>query len=289
MKKILATLTIIIILTSLGIYHKHHRDQKITLSPKLPSNNSAILIIHLDRAIIRQENVNKIFSSANEIDSLKSFQQHIIESVDGKQLSDEDRQKYYKQGIFTPHPVLKDNINLSNNLIACFLSHRKAWQYIVDNNLDSGLIFEDDVKIEPHIFNEAIKIGLNNLREDLLIRFRNQKLNKIDQLLDLYNEGIYIRYIPPTCLASYLISKQTAKKLLDLTKEFDRPVDEYLKLTKITGVYSAEVYPTGITEISEQLGGSNIGYQEKKVNFSFFDKIILEFKRAFYRLQLLHL
>ena len=262
-------------------------DNKIKSSPVLKSVNSAVIVIHLERATQRQANVEQIFHTIDQIDSLKTFHKHQLIAVDGKQLSAQDREKYYQPGLYTPHPFLPDDMNLSNNLIACFLSHRKAWQYIVDNNLDSGLIIEDDVKINPNLFKNALKIGFENLRKNLLIRFKFLQLNKIDLLFNFYHNGSFIRFVAPTGMQSYLISKETAKKLLDLTTTFDRSVDEYLKLTKVTGIYSAEVYPTGVTEISDQLGGSNIGYYDKKTNFSFLEKILLEFKRVFYKLQLL--
>jgi len=46
------------------------------------------------------------------------------------------------------------------NVIGCFLSHKKCWKYIIDNNIEEAIIFEDDIYIEKdiNIVNEINKI-----------------------------------------------------------------------------------------------------------------------------------
>ena len=60
--------------------------------------------------------------------------------------------KYYsKTPLYDPaYPFI-----LNNGEIGCFLSFRKAWQNIVDQNLSAGLIFEDDVSLNLQIFKKS--------------------------------------------------------------------------------------------------------------------------------------
>ena len=44
-------------------------------------------------------------------------------------------------------------------VIGCYLSHRKFWQMVVDENYDSAIIFEDDVKL-VHNFREKLAYHL---------------------------------------------------------------------------------------------------------------------------------
>ena len=44
--------------------------------------------------------------------------------------------------------------------IGCFLSHRSVWKKIVAQNLTAGIIFEDDVQIDPNVFSDSLKSSL---------------------------------------------------------------------------------------------------------------------------------
>lgn len=266
----------------ISLIHKHKRNVAVETAPKLPSKNSAVLVIHLDRAIKREKNVQKIYHTLSSIPALKNFAKKTIQAVDGQQLTQKQIDQSFQKNLIKPY--IPEEIQISNNVIACFLSHRKAWQYIVDNDLDSGLVFEDDAMINGDLFSEALQVGFDNLRSNVVIRFKHTDSTVIESLMGKYNEQISIPIIPHPVMVAYLISKSTAIKLLALTEKIDRPVDEFLKLANKIGVYSAEVYPSGITEISSTLGGSTIGYA-KKVNL--WQKFKREIYRLYYRLNLL--
>lgn len=284
MKKIIFSICFFVLSFWLMLFiYKHNRDLKILSSPVIRSNKSVVLVIHLDRALNRKNNVEKIYSDINKIPALHQFSKITIHAIDGKQLTHEKINKHYKSKLIKPYTP--NSIKMSNNVIACFLSHRKAWQFIVDNNFDSALIFEDDASIDPIFFKQALQIGLNNLRQNFIIRFKLNQPKKIESFFGLYNSDIYIPLIPPPVTASYLISKESAQKLLDSSKKFDRPVDDFLKLAKYTNIYSGEIYPSGIKEISHDLGGSTINYKSEAD--SLLQKIKREIERLYYRLKLI--
>jgi GR25 family glycosyltransferase involved in LPS biosynthesis len=125
------------------------------------------------------------------------------------------------------------------------------------------------------------------LRDNLIIRFKLKKPSTTERKLGLYNH-IYVPIVAPLGLVGYLISQQAAKQLLLLTETIDRPVDDFLRLTKLTHIYSGEIYPSGIKTIDAELGGSTIGYQNmKKQDLSFLTKLLREIKRIIYQARLI--
>lgn len=82
----------------------------------------------------------------------------LVEAVAGKNLTPEQRacydaaltQRYY-------------NYHLTDNEIACTLSHRKALEIFLSSGASYGVILEDDAILSPH-FNEGIRELTENLR-----------------------------------------------------------------------------------------------------------------------------
>lgn len=84
-----------------------------------------ILVINLDRDIKRMERIYAQAETLNLSDKINR-----VQGIYGKDLPSEEIKKY----------------KLSNpGVIGCALSHRKAWQTIVDQNLENALIIEDDI------------------------------------------------------------------------------------------------------------------------------------------------
>ena len=101
------------------------------------SNSGEIeaFIIHLARAKARRPQVERILSAC-------PVPAHVIDAVDGRALSTEELQAAYtRRSLHAPRYPFA----LSVGEIGCFLSHRKAWQAILDAGLDAGLVIEDSV------------------------------------------------------------------------------------------------------------------------------------------------
>jgi GR25 family glycosyltransferase involved in LPS biosynthesis len=112
------------------------RDRKIFLNSTVTTKPSVALVIHLDRAKKRQKNVQEVFLALTKIADTKSISKHTINAIDGQKLTDKEIQMIYQKNLFKPH--VPDHVQISKNVIACFLSQRKAWQHIVDQNYKSG-------------------------------------------------------------------------------------------------------------------------------------------------------
>lgn len=256
-----------------GQYEKTSLPLAFTSSlPSDPqSSRSEILtikafIIHLRRAV---ERVGQIEQICKEL----PFDTEVIGAVDGSELS---IKKFYYPSLHKPHYPFR----LSQNEIACFLSHRKVWQAIIDQNLDAGLILEDDVKLTRD-FAPALQLALEHLPEAGFIRLphRDNRENGIE--IASYAQARLIRPQPVGLgTVAQLVSQDAARTLLNLTSSFDRPIDTFLQMTWITGLRPLTVIPSGVKEVSADLGGSTM-----KKSKSLSQKIYHEIMRPIYRRQ----
>ena len=105
---------------------------------------------------------------------LRGFITH-IHGVNGRDLSitELQKKKVYK-------PVNKWNV-LTRGQLGCFMSHRKAWSYVISEDLPYAFILEDDCDVHPN--SDVIKylttaIAEINFTWDILYISRNPALCK---------------------------------------------------------------------------------------------------------------
>ena len=108
-----------------------------------------IYVLNLDRSTKRWETTSELMRDAG-------LKVHRLPAVDGRQLS--------------PEELLKESTRLATFLqprgvIGCFLSHRKFWQKVVDEDLESAIVFEDDVELVVD-FKQKLEANLRKLRAD---------------------------------------------------------------------------------------------------------------------------
>lgn len=145
-----------------------------------------------------------------------------LQAVDGQALSDEDYNRM--------HPDVPHRRRMTKSEVACFLSHRKAWQEIGRMDAAYGAVFEDDI-----YFGSALREVLSQkswIRPDMDL----VKLDKATRKHVEFGEKVEIA---PGLVArrllslhvgcgGYLISKAFAKKLLDKTATIREPIDHFL-------------------------------------------------------------
>lgn len=99
--------------------------------------------------------------------------------------------------------------------IACFLSHKKAWQYVVDNDSPT-LILEDDALLASNI--KELLLELETQKQlDLItleIRSRKKTISKKAIMTTSTNHKLYKLYQDRTGAAGYILWPAGAKKLL---------------------------------------------------------------------------
>ena len=76
-----------------------------------------------------------------------------------------------------------------------------------------------------------------------------------------------------------VVGREAAKRLLAVTEVLDRPVDTFLQMHWIHGQRIQTILPNGVSELTQELGGSTI--QKRKSG----SKLAREFKRSLYRAQ----
>lgn len=228
--------------------------------------NIKAFIIHLARAEDRLPQVERLIAGL-------PVRTEIVSAVDGRMLDQATIAQVYRRRLHRPvYPFA-----LSVNEIACFLSHRKAWQAIVDQNLDAGLVFEDDVALTSD-FPNALAAALSVLDKDSFIRLPFRDRESGLEVLTRNGTRIIVPCPVGLGMVAQIIGRNAARKLLDATQSFDRPVDTTAQMFWVTGVKPLSVLPGGVTEISRELGGSTI--QKRR---SLPDKLKREILRPLYR------
>jgi len=204
-------------------------------------------IIHLERARDRMPQVERLAARL-------PVPSEVIEAVDGRTLTDSAVERVYRRRLQKPYYPFE----MSMGEIACFLSHRKAWAAIVEQGIDAGLVFEDDVEIDD-AFRAAFAAAKACLKPGSFIRFPFRMGREHGKCV-LSEGGTNV--IQPIRIGlgmvAQLVSRDAAIRLLEATSVFDRPVDTTVQMSWLTRVSPLAVLPGGVHEISPQLGGSTI-------------------------------
>ncbi|AGB74003.1 glycosyltransferase family 25 protein [Rhizobium tropici] len=204
-------------------------------------------LIHLLRVKQRQQHAERLLK-------LLPFSTSILPAIDGRLLSKRERRGFYQRQLHQPFYPFE----LSNAEIGCFLSHRKAWQAIVDQNIDIAFVIEDDIELDDSFY-RSLALAFAHIGPDDFIRFPMRRGRESGRQIAKVGE---IALIEPTCpglgMGAQLVTRGAAIKLLKATEQVDRPVDVFLQMFWVTGVIPKSVTPAGIHEISGSLGGSTL-------------------------------
>ena len=230
--------------------------------------NRKAMVIHLARATGRAPYVDRLQKNC-PLDS------EIVDAVDGKKLSAREIASVYQREMYRPRYPFK----LRPAEIGCFLSHRKCWQKIVDENLDYGLIFEDDAGLDPEKAMAAIALAEEHIESAGYIQFPVRAArNRLRRVAEKDGTSLFLPDVIQLRLSGQLVSKQAAQRLLSVTEKFDRPVDTFLQMHWITKIAPMFVVPSGLSDFAQASGGSTIGQSK-----SLMERVSREVKRFEYR------
>ena len=233
-----------------------------------PLQFGASLIVHLERATSRLSQVEYLTSTLPK-------PVEVVQAVDGKSGIDELHR--YTRKLHSPtYPF-----TMNHPEIATFLSHRACWQKIVDEEMDYALIVEDDIEIDETIFEELIRNANSSIEPGDFIRFPI-KLKERKKNIRFSNDhlSIFEPVVVGLGMVCQLVTKEAAKKLLEETKAFDRPIDTFIQMKWIHHVNVLTSEPNCISEISNLIGGSTI-----QGNLNISEQINREILRPVYRLR----
>jgi glycosyl transferase, family 25 len=229
-------------------------------------------ILHLERARSRAATVQSLRASM-AVDS------EVLAAVDGARLTPEEVDQAYARRRFRPtYPF-----PLTRTEVGVFLSHRLAWRRIVDDALDFAFVFEDDAEIDPPAFAALVEFAtLERPAWDYVLLpaqpIRNGTLVASRGGLTLMRPDA-----PPLRAIAQVVSFAAAKRLLDRTLPFDRPIDTLMQMTWVTGQPVLVASPSPIRDVSRETGGSTV----QRKSMSLVERLRHEAMRPIYRAQVL--
>ena len=230
-------------------------------------------VIHLARATQRRAQVERIVAAC----PLKT---RVLDAVDGRAMSEDERAAVYRADLHEPRYPFR----IGPGEIGCFLSHRNAWQTMLDEGLDAALIIEDDVEIELPVFSKALELALVSMTPRSYVQFQVRKVPGGGTAVADGN-GIEIRrpVVAPLRTSAQLVGQDAARRLLAVSHRFDRPIDSQLQMSWVTGVCIDCAVPSGVSDRTQASGGSTI-----KAGKTLSDRIFREFSRFAYRRAIAH-
>lgn len=224
-------------------------------------------VIHLRRAVRRQAQVAWIQGHAPVAVT-------VVDAADGDQLSAEQSSRCVP-GLHQPaYPF-----GLIPGEIGAFHSHRECWRRILDGGHDAGLILEDDLTFEPGLFARAVRLAAATGGVDAYVRFPVRPRESSSVVVGRDGEIAVIRpEVIGLGAVGQLVGREAARRLLEATERFDRPIDTFLQMRWAHRTEVLSVWPSSLKEISSDLGGSLIQKQ-----IPFMAKLRREYGRFCYR------
>lgn len=156
------------------------------------------------------------------------------DAVDGKQLDENSISRFLvsSEGISDAfNSEMRVYEPLTKGGIGCALSHRNIYRKIIDENINRCLILEDDVKFDINFFSK-MKLIENKIPQDFDILFLGYHFSNISKDINKYY------FVPSKTygLFGYVVSKEGAKKLLDLfpiTYQIDTEISNNMNKFKV--------------------------------------------------------
>lgn len=231
--------------------------------------NATALVIHLPRAAGRRPQVDRLCSEL-------PLPVKVIDAVDGFDLSVADMRDVVAPGLHRPRYPFA----LSRTEVACFLSHRAAWQAIVAGGFDAGLVVEDDAAVSPD-FATVLEAILSGLRPDEFVRLPHRERHEPGPLVRSSAQATLVEpALPALGMVVQLVGREAAARLLGASMQFDRPVDSFVQMHWVHAARVLTARPIVVREIGADLGGSVIHARRASLGH----KLIRELGRPLIRL-----
>lgn len=146
-----------------------------------------------------------------------------IAAVNGNALTNEQLEKY--------SVTVRGQKWSSSGALGCFLSHRAVWQEIVRRDENWGLVLEDDIYLsrdfKNYITEELLKTTVTKDADIIRLEATTNRV-KLKQRKKFFDRDIYKLVSTTWCTGAYLITQQTAKKLLAVSEDLWDSSDYFL-------------------------------------------------------------
>lgn len=183
-----------------------------------------------------------------------------LEGVNGWQLPEDeiakvyDAQRNWRDG---KHPLVRPEIG-------CYLSHVACWTRIAEGDAPGGVIFEDDFSASEQLADILKQTCADDARDwDVVKLFTFDHAPKIVKERHLGKYRLVVPYRVPTCLIGYVITREAARRLVEKSLPFFRPVDEDMKFYWEKDLRVALVLPVPVTVGDQQAVTGTIGNERR--------------------------
>lgn len=213
-----------------------------------------VFVISLERAVERREHMKSLLSDLG-------FTGTIISAVDGKNLRPEQRARYSSERAKRIY-----GCELSDNEIACYLSHLSIYSKMLEQRIDTALILEDDIScvddLKP-IVEDVMKLPRTSWQ---VMRLQSSK-RSVSHPTDKRGAGESVAQVGQREIfrlrtsvlggCAYLIRLGAASAMLSRSENIDMPIDQTLDRYWENGIIPYVLRPTPVWH--EDLFESEIG------------------------------
>ena len=235
-------------------------------------NGPKAFILHLERAHSRAATVQSLRASL-------PLESEVLGAIDGARLTPQEVDQVYARRRFRPtYPF-----PLTRTEVGVFLSHRLAWRRIVDDALDFAFIFEDDAEIDPAAFAALVEFATLERPAWDYVLLPATPIRNGTPVASRGGLTLMRPDTPPLRAIAQIVSFAAAKRLLDRTLPFDRPIDTLMQMTWVTGQPVLVASPSPVRDVSRETGGSTV----QRKSMSLVDRLRHEAMRPIYRAQVL--
>ena len=156
------------------------------------TTKSSIVYINLERVPERRKFMEKEIKKAG-LNNVQRFS-----AIDAKQNEALSQTNFFSG--------TGDRWALPRSAIACFESHRAVWQIAVDQELDTVVVFEDDVLLSPDIAEILLRLMSSSKKFDV-VKFNVVPIGTLqslhDKLSEFPNSNEYPEYEPHITIAYF--------------------------------------------------------------------------------------
>jgi glycosyl transferase, family 25 len=248
------------------------RDYRRSLDREPVLSGPKAFILHLERASSRAATVQSLRASL-------SVESEVLAAVDGAQLTPQEVDEAYAPRRFRPSYPFP----LTRTEVGVFLSHRAAWRRIVEEGLDFAFIFEDDAQVDRAAFTALVEFVTLERQSWDYVLLPAQPIRNGTPVARRGGLSLLRPDAPPLRAIAQIVSLAAAKRLLERTLPFDRPIDTTLQMTWMTGQPLLVAAPSPIRDVSRETGGSTVQRQ----SMGLLDRLHHEAMRPIYRAQVL--
>ena len=213
----------------------------------------------------------------------RGFTAEYFDAVDGRQMDVLSHPDYLKSKRRAAH-----GRDLKPGELGCMLSHRAAYQYILDQGYEHALLLEDDARVVPETLNVLSALIEKGISYDIIRLLGSPKVMRSKQrmICPLYKDFHLTRMATtPGGAHATLISKAGAKKLVKETRKFAYPIDTVLGRCWETGINAYSIKPA-ISVPDEENFTSTIGdaRHDKTIKLKGLEKIKFKIGRPLFKI-----